>query len=187
MAEQLAAWLGGPVVPEYGRAYEATRGGGPWSAGELIELARRHEAYRAAIAPSAGPVLIEDIDPLLTAAWARMLLGHPVAALEARPQADLYLLLDADVPFVQDGIRYFADGGGRRRFQALCEALLERAGARIEKIHGSWDERERQARAAVERLRAEPFPGRWTLPPVLHPVFAGDPCRGTDCLCRHRA
>ena len=31
--------------------------------------------------------------------------------------ADLYLLLDADVPFVQDGIRDFADGGGRRRFR----------------------------------------------------------------------
>ncbi|MHA1528972.1 MAG: AAA family ATPase [Alphaproteobacteria bacterium] len=172
MASRLAAWLDGPVVPEYGRTYEGTRGEGPWSADELIELARRHEAHRAAIAPAAGPVLIEDTDPLLTAAWARMLLGRPVPALEARPQADLYLLLDADVPFVQDGIRYFADGGGRRRFQALCETLLERAGARIEKIHGNWDERERQARAAVERLRAEPFPGRWSLPTPLHPVFA---------------
>jgi nicotinamide riboside kinase len=104
-----------------------------------------------------------------------MLLGRPVAALEARPQADLYLLLDADVPFVQDGIRYFADGGGRRRFQALCEALLERAGARYEKISGSWDARERRARAAVERLRAEPFAGRWSLPASLHPVLAGSP------------
>jgi NadR type nicotinamide-nucleotide adenylyltransferase len=175
LAEHLATWLGSPVVPEYGRAHEATRGDGPWSAGELIELARRHEAHRAAIAPRGGPVLIEDTDPLQTAAWARMLLGRPVPELEERPQADLYLLLDADVPFVQDGIRYFADGGGRRRFQALCETLLECAGARYEKIHGSWDERERQARAAVERLRAEPFPGRWTLPPVLHPVFADSP------------
>jgi NadR type nicotinamide-nucleotide adenylyltransferase len=175
LAEHLATWLGSPVVPEYGRAHEATRGDGPWSAGELIELARRHEAHRAAIAPRGGSVLIEDTDPLQTAAWARMLLGRPVPELEERPQADLYLLLDADVPFVQDGIRYFADGGGRRRFQALCETLLECAGARYEKIHGSWDERERQARAAVERLRAEPFPGRWTLPPVLHPVFADSP------------
>jgi len=175
LAERLAAWLGGPVVPEYGRTYEGTRGDGPWSADELIELARRHEAHRAAIAPWAGPVLIEDTDPLQTAAWAQMLLGQTVPELEARPQADLYLLLDADVPFVQDGIRYFADGGGRRRFQALCEALLDRAGARYEKIAGSWDERERQARAAVERLRAEPYPGRWTLPARLHPVFAGSP------------
>ncbi|MFQ5564924.1 MAG: AAA family ATPase [Paracoccaceae bacterium] len=175
MAERLAAWLGGPVVPEYGRTYEGTRGDGPWSAGELVELAHRHEAHRAAIAVRAGPVLIEDTDPLMTAAWAQMLLGRQVPELEARPQADLYLLLDADVPFVQDGIRYFADGAGRRRFQALCETLLERTGARYEKISGNWDERERQARAAVGRLRAEPFAGRWTLPATLRPVLAGSP------------
>jgi nicotinamide riboside kinase len=171
----LAAAFDGPVVAEYGRIYEGTRGDGPWSAPELIELARRHEAHRAAIAPWGGPVLIEDTDPLLTAVWAQMLLGERVPELEARPMGDLYLLLDADVPFVQDGIRYFADGGGRRRFQGLCEAMLERIGARFERITGGWSERDRQAQAAVERLRSEPFPGRWTLPPALHPVLAGEP------------
>jgi HTH-type transcriptional repressor of NAD biosynthesis genes len=179
MADRLAAAAtdddGGPVVPEYGRAHERVRNGAEWNAPELIELARRHEAHRAAIAPWGGPVLIEDTDPLLTAVWAQMLLGERVPELEARPMADLYLLLDADVPFVQDGIRYFADGGGRRRFQALCEEMLERIGARFERVTGDWDERDRQAQAAVERLRAEPFPGRWTLPLTLHPVLAGEP------------
>jgi NadR type nicotinamide-nucleotide adenylyltransferase len=175
LADRLAALDDGPVVAEYGRIYEGTRGDGPWSAVELIELARRHEAHRAAIAPWGGPVLIEDTDPLLTAVWAQMLLGERVPELEARPMADLYLLLDADVPFVQDGIRYFADGGGRRRFQGLCEEMLERIGARYERITGSWPERDRQAQAAVERLRAEPFPGRWNLPPALWPVLAGEP------------
>jgi NadR type nicotinamide-nucleotide adenylyltransferase len=175
LAERLAGWLGGPVVPEYGRAHEAVRGDRPWSASELIELARRHEAHRAAIAPWAGPVLIEDTDPLLTAVWARMLLGDWVPELEARPRADLYLLMGVDVPFVQDGIRYFQDGGGRRRFTALCEEVLERTGAQVERITGSWDQREAQAMAAVERLRTKPFPGRWTLEPALWPVGAGAP------------
>ena len=175
LADRLAESHDGPVVAEYGRIYEGTRGDGPWSAPELIELARRHEAHRAAIAPWGGPVLIEDTDPLLTGVWAQMLIGERVPELEARPMADLYLLLDADVPFVQDGIRYFADGGGRRRFQALCEAMLDRIGARFERITGGWDERDRQALAAVERLRAEPFPGRWTLAPALWPVLAGSP------------
>lgn len=174
LADRLAASHDGPVVAEYGRIYEGTRGDSPWNAPELIELARRHEAHRAAIAPWGGPVLIEDTDPLLTAVWAQMLLGERVPELEARPMGDLYLLLDADVPFVQDGIRYFADGGGRRRFQALCEVMLKRIGARFERIAGGWDQRDRQALAAVERLRAEPFPGRWTLAPALHPVLAGN-------------
>ena len=175
LADRLAALQDGPVVPEYGRGYEGSRGDGPWSAAELIELARRHEAHRAAIAPWGGPLLVEDTDPLLTAVWAQMLLGQRVPELEARPMADLYILLDADVPFVQDGIRYFADGGGRRRFQGLCEEMLERIGARYERITGDWDTRDRQAQAAVGRLRAEPFPDRWTLPPALHPVLAGEP------------
>jgi NadR type nicotinamide-nucleotide adenylyltransferase len=174
LAERLASWLGGPLVPEYGRTYEAVRSG-PWSAAELIELARRHEAHRAAIAPWAGPVLIEDTDPLLTAVWAEMLLDHRAPELEARPRADLYLLLDAAVPFVQDGVRYFGGDDGRGRFQALCESALERAGARVERISGDWDTREEQARTAVERLRAEPFPGRWELPSELWPVLADRP------------
>jgi nicotinamide riboside kinase len=163
------------VVPEYGRAHEAVRGDRPWSAAELVELARRHEAHRAAIAPWAGPVMIEDTDPLLTAVWARMLLGEWVPELEARPRADLYLLMGAEVPFVQDGIRYFRDGGGRRRFHVLCEEVLGRAGARVERIEGPWERREKQAEAVVEQLRAEPCPGRWTLPSALWPVGAGEP------------
>ena len=174
LAGRLADWLGGPVVPEYGRAHEAVRSG-DWSAAELVELARRHEAHRAAIAPWGGPVLVEDTDPLLTAVWARMLLGDWVPELEARPRGDLYLLCGSGVPFVQDGIRYFDDGGGRRRFQGFCEEVLARVGARVERIEGGWEAREAQARAAVERLAAEPFPGRWTLEPGLWPVNAGEP------------
>lgn len=175
LAARLAEWLSGPMVPEYGRPYEAVRGDGPWTAAELIELARRHEAHRAAIAVWGGPVLVEDTDPLLTAVWAQMLLGERVAELEARPRADLYLLLDASVPFVQDGIRYFADGDDRRRFQALCEDVLQRAGARVARITGDWEARDGQACAVVESLRAEPFPGRWTLNPALWPVNGGRP------------
>jgi hypothetical protein len=53
--------------------------------------------------------------------------------------------------------------------------MLDRIGARFERISGSWDERDRQARTAVGRLRDEPFPGRWTLPPKMWPVLAGKP------------
>jgi NadR type nicotinamide-nucleotide adenylyltransferase len=175
LAARLADWLGGPVVPEYGRTYEPVRPDGPWTAEQLIELARRHEAHRAAIAPWAGPVLIEDTDPLLTAVWARMLLGAPVPWLEARPRADLYLMLGSDVPFVQDGIRYFDDGRSRRRFHDLCEAVLADAGVRVVRLGGDWEAREAGAREAVTQLMAEPFPGRWSLPADAWPVLAGTP------------
>ena len=160
LAERLAAWLGGPVVPEYGRTYEKARPEGPWQAAHLIELARRHEAHRAAIAPEAGPVLIEDTDPLSTAVWAEMLLGERVPELEARPKADLYLLLDAEVPFVQDGGRYYGAAEQRRKFHAICVEALARAGVRVARISGDWPAREANARAEVEGLMSEPFPLR---------------------------
>ncbi len=175
MAEQLADWLGGPVVPEMGRTYEDVRPEGDWQAENLIELAQRHEAHRAAIAPEAGPVLAEDTDPLLTSVWARMLLGERVAWLESRPKADLYLLMDSDVPFVQDGGRYFDTDDTRARFQALCIEALDRAGARVAHITGDWPTREAQVRAAVERLMAEPFPGLWERPEAQWPVHSAGP------------
>ncbi|MDH3668997.1 MAG: AAA family ATPase [Paracoccaceae bacterium] len=175
MAEALAQWLGGPAVPEMGRTYEDVRTQGDWQAAHLIELASRHEAHRAAIAPEAGPVLAEDTDPLLTSVWARMLLGAPVPWLEARPKADLYLLMDANVPFVQDGGRYFATDTARTQFQALCVEALDRTGVRVERVTGDWNAREAQARAAVERLMAEPFPGLWERPDSEWPVHTARP------------
>lgn len=175
LSAKLAARSGGPLVPEYGRTFDENRSDQPWQIKELLKIAEGHEAHRAAIAPSAGPVLVEDTDPLLTSVWAQMLLGKPVADLENRPKADLYLLLDAKVPFVQDGGRYFDDGGGRQKFFALCQDLLDRKSARYEVISGDWQERDARAFAAMDRLLAEPFPGRWTLPERFHPVHAGHP------------
>lgn len=175
LAGLLAREAGGPVVPEYGRTYDENRPDRPWDEAQLLAIAEGHEAHRAAIAPAAGPVLVEDTDPLMTAVWAEMLLGRRVPALEARARADLYLMLDADVPFVQDGGRYFDDGGRRAEFFTRCRALLDRAGARYEVLSGDWTARETAGRAALARLLAEPFPGRWTLPEHLHPVHAGRP------------
>lgn len=168
----LAANLAAPSVPvpEHGRSHEMWRGG-DWTEAELIRLAAVHEAHRAALAPEAGPVMIEDTDALTTAVWARMLLGRPVAALESRPLADLYMLLDPDVPFVQDGIRYF-DGDARARFDAECRALLQRRGARVALLSGDWQARQAQARDAIAALTAGPPPERWRERDDQHPVHA---------------
>ena len=63
----------------------------------------------------------------------------------------------------------------RKKGKLPGQTIVEDEAARYEKIDGTWDEREAKAKAAVSRLRAEPFPGRWTLPPEFHPVLAGTP------------
>ncbi len=170
LAARLAALLGSPHVPEYGRTYDRFRGGDDWGAQDFLNIADGHLAIRATVAESAGPILVEDTDPLLTSVWARMLTGEPLPELEEGTRlADLYLLLRTDIPWADDGTRYFGDGR-RERFMELCREVLARRGARVVEIGGGWDEREAAAIAAVEALAAEPFSGRWTLGEAHHPV-----------------
>ena len=49
--------------------------------------------------------LIADTDALMTAAWCEMLLGERPAELMQAPKADLYLLLEPDLPWIDDGTR----------------------------------------------------------------------------------
>lgn len=170
LAARLGALCGGPYVPEYGRTYDRFRVEGDWVSEDFLRVAEGHAALRSAVAPLAGPVLVEDTDPLLTAVWARMLTGIPLPALEDGTNlADLYLLLETDVPWVNDGTRYFSDGQ-RDQFMSLCREVLERRSARHITLSGDWETREELARVAIDGLYAEPFSGRWNFGKDAHPV-----------------
>jgi HTH-type transcriptional repressor of NAD biosynthesis genes len=94
--------------------------------------------------------LIVDTDPLMTAAWCEMLLGRVPEALLAYPKADLYLLLEPDVEWVDDGTRFFGTPEARGRFDAACRAVLERAGVSWVSIGGTWEARFEAAVSAIE-------------------------------------
>ena len=166
LAGRLAERLGSPYVPEYGRTYDLARGlyrgDAAWGADDFQRIAEGHVALRAAIAPTAGPILAEDTDPLLTAVWAKMLTGSSIPELEDGTElADLYLLLDTDVPWRNDGTRYFGDDR-RSQFRTLCREMLDRREARIAVIGGNdWRDREEQAWRAVQAIQGEPFQGRF--------------------------
>ena len=66
--------------------------------------------------------------------------------------ADLYLLTDIDIPWEDDGTRYFPDAADRRRFMAACEQVLDEAGVRFVRICGDIDARMAEAVAAIESL-----------------------------------
>jgi len=147
----LAGRLGHPWVPEYGRAYCEERGTDLTMA-DLLEIAAGQDrAMRAAAVPG-SEVLVLDTDALMTAAWAEMLFGHVPAELMAYDKADHYLLFAADVPWVEDGTRFFGTHAERARFSALAEDMLVRAGVPFTRISGDWDAREAQARAAIDGL-----------------------------------
>jgi NadR type nicotinamide-nucleotide adenylyltransferase len=151
LAAKLSAELGYPWVPEYGRTY-CEEHGTELSMADLLAIAAGQDAAASRAAVAGPPVLILDTDPLMTAAWAQMLFGQVPDKLLGYARADRYLLFADDVPWVADGTRFFGQAGDRSKFAALAEEMLTRAGVGFERISGSWDEREAQVRAAIERL-----------------------------------
>lgn len=153
MADFLAQKFGGPYVPEYGRPYEKYRTSGGYRAEELHFIVDGHVAHRKTLSLKAGPILFEDTDPLLTAVWAEMLLGNSLADLEARIELpDHYLLLDANVPWEEDPLRYYSKQDLRQEFFTKIKAKLDSFGASYTLISGSWVEREAHAVAVVKEM-----------------------------------
>ncbi len=151
LAALLAAQFGTVWTGEYGRSHcEAHRG--TLTLADLNLIADAQEAMNAAAAPWAGPVLIEDTDALMTAAWTEMLLGVRPAVMMEQPKADLYLLMEPDIPWINDGTRFFSTEADRRKFARIVESVLVDAGVEIVRISGSWAERERRGRDAVQAV-----------------------------------
>jgi len=156
MADFLAKKFGGPYVPEYGRPYERFRTPGEYRAEELHFIVDGHEAHRKTLSLKAGPILFEDTDALLTAVWAEMLLGKSLPDLEARIELpDHYLLLDANVPWEQDPLRYYAKQEVRDKFFNKIKNKLDKYGASYTLISGDWNERNSQAIKVVESMMSE--------------------------------
>ena len=149
LGTRLAADLGCEVVPEYGRAYCEANGTDIGMA-ELVHIAQTQDAMNRAAAAREGSIVLFDTDPLITSVWAQMMFGTQDVYFDAFDGfADQYLLLDIDLPFVDDGLRVYAQSAERRRFFDLCRAELDRRGVRYTLIQGEGEARFTAALAAI--------------------------------------
>jgi NadR type nicotinamide-nucleotide adenylyltransferase len=146
LAALLAKETGALTVGEYGRSHCEVHKE-PLSLDDLLLIGRAQQAMIAAAATWAGPLLLTDTDALMTAAWCEMLLGHRPAELMAAPKADLYLLLEPDLPWIDDGTRFFSDPADRHRFAMIVEQVL--VDARVPFVRIGGPERLQAARAAM--------------------------------------
>lgn len=145
LATRLAAHFGCEVVPEYGRAYCEAHGTDIGMA-ELVHIAQAQDTMNRAAAARAGelgvPLVLFDTDPLITEVWAQMMFAESDPWFAGfTGYADLYLLLDIDLPFVDDGLRVYAATDDRRHFFDLCKAELEARGVAFALIRGEGDAR----------------------------------------------
>ncbi|MBT2186754.1 AAA family ATPase [Sphingobium sp. H33] len=159
LCARLAAHYGTVWLPEYGRTYCEEHGTdlGP---ADLIAIMDGHVAARRALEPQAHGLLIQDTDPVMTAAWSMMLFGHRIAALDAFAEVgQLYLLMDIDLPWIGDDVRMFPDRGDQERFFALCRAELDRRHLPYVLISGGEAERFAGACDTIKRAGLAPNPG----------------------------
>lgn len=151
LAARLAAYFDTRFVPEYGRTWWEARGG-ELTPPDLLHIARTHDAMTRAARRQCNRRLILDTDPLMTAIWSDML-------FEARDPwfaqwdgtADLYLMLDIDLPWIDDGTRYFGAAADRHRFFDRCVAELETRGVRWAMVRGEGAARLANALAAIDK------------------------------------
>ena len=151
LAAKLARELKCPWVPEYGRTYCEVRGT-DLHMHDLLEIAEGQAMAIEVAEAEQPPLLIVDTDQLMTAAWAEMLFGTVPSTLLSYPKADLYLLFTPDVPWIDDGTRFFGKGPLRSRFAALAEQVLVSSGVPYRDVSGTWSEREAAVRTAIVTL-----------------------------------
>ena len=141
LATRLAAHFGCEVVPEYGRAY-CEEHGTDIDMAALVHIAQTQDAMNHAAAARNETRVLFDTDPLVTAVWAQMMFGtrDPYFA-RFKATADLYLLLNIDLPFVDDGLRVYSAADERQRFFDHCKAELEERGVKWAMVSGEGDAR----------------------------------------------
>ncbi len=141
LATRLAAHFGCEVAPEYGRAYCEAHGT-HLDMAALVHIAQMQDAMNKSATTRGGQRVLFDTDPLVTAVWADMMFGKrdPYFA-DWHDYADLYLLLDIDLPFVDDGLRVYSAASDRQRFFDLCKKELEHRGVNWALIRGNGEAR----------------------------------------------
>ena len=150
LAPRLAFRLGALVVPEYGRTY-AEEHGTEFDEIDLLAIFDGHVAATHAALAQNPEWLVSDTDPLMTQAWAVMLLGRRLPEIDLWDEpADLYLVPAMDLPWEEDGTRLFGSELARRQFMDVAIGELERRRVRWAWVEGEGDARLASALAAIE-------------------------------------
>jgi NadR type nicotinamide-nucleotide adenylyltransferase len=154
LAADLASHYGTVSSPEFAREY-LERKRSPLDDSDVEPIARGQIAGEDEAATRASGLLILDTDLVSTVVYSRHYYGRcPEWIAEAARSrlADLYLLLQPDVPWVPDG-NLRDRPAARDELHGLFHYALQAFGARYVEIGGSWAERKRHAIVSIDTLR----------------------------------
>lgn len=144
LASRLSEHFGVPWLPEYGREFcEVNQPGEDfWKTDHFVHIAEEQQRREDAVARTFPPFLVCDTNAWATGTWHERYMGFrssEVDAIGALDRADLYLVPDPTVAFVQDGLR---DGENIREWmhERFVELLIEKSW-RFEILYGDYDHR----------------------------------------------
>ena len=156
LAAELAAHFGTCVAEEYARPLLEPKGG-RCDLDDIPRIARGQRASEEALARQANRVLFCDTDLTTTVIWSELLFGGCPEWIRAEADQhsyDLTLLLDVDVPWVDDNQRHFPER--RRELFDRFKAVFSAQPGELVVLSGDFDARRAQAVAAVEALMRRP-------------------------------
>lgn len=148
LAEQLAKEFNTMHVPEMARdIIEKTK---EVVYDDLIKIATLHAQTILDYTKKANRLLVCDTDVNITESYSEYLFKQPLVVpdwIKQANKADLYIFLETDCPFVQDGTRLSEEE--RNDLSKHHKQHLTNAGINYKVIAGNWDERFEQAKKLI--------------------------------------
>lgn len=157
LIKNLAEHYGTVFTEEYGREYTEETGTDNLELKDFENIAYEHMHRHSRDNQEADKVLFIDTEAITTKVFAEMYLEGDVESKKLDTiiniqNFDLWLLMDVDVPWVDDGTRDFPDPEIRKKHFNRLKEVLDEKGIEYHVIRGSYDERFNLAKEKVEEI-----------------------------------
>jgi len=156
LVEQLAHDMGTSYISEYGREYvEKVKKGTDLQVDDFFHIAETHnELLLEKHLVVCRPWLIVDTEAITTKLFGQLYIKDykdtRIDDIIEHQWFDLYLLMDIDVPWVDDGTRDFPND--RQKHFNMIKAELDRLNKKYVIIKGNYDERLLSSKKEIEKL-----------------------------------
>lgn len=128
----------------------------------LVETAIRHAEEIRRASSGQHPLIIADTDLRVTQSYCRFLLKTELLVedwIKDLNDFDLYLYLNTDAPFIQDGTRMTE--AGRNTLDQSHRSMYEAQNLPLVELHGSWDQKFKTTIERINKLVQEKSNIKW--------------------------
>lgn len=157
MSKLLAEHFDSDYIEEYGRTYTEKTGTSNLKVSDFVNIAKRQYKMNFAPRKFATKFLFCDTEAITTKIFAEMYINKrdipQIEEIIVNQKFDLWLLLDVDVPWIDDGTRDFQNGR-KKHLKRLKEELKNR-GINYALISGSnYEDRLKKAIFEVKQIKS---------------------------------